>query len=384
TVTNNRLTVAGGAAQGSGVPTNAVYVLTHANGLGGTPTWTNLVAEGAAGSPAGFGSYPAAYDATNNQGILVESGGTNNLWLLSNGNGLGGTTAYSHLMPSGGVSAVVGLQGAAYDPVNSRVSSLYQNAGSNQLFVLGAGSPDASAFGQSVTFTGRVSAASGNPTGTVTFKDGATTLGTGTLSTTSGATTATFTTSGLSFGPHTITAVYGADGNFTASTSSWALTQTVNQATPTVTWSNPADIIYGTALSGTQLNATASVPGTFTYTPAAGTVLNVGSGQTLSVHFVPNDTTDYSIPSDKTVLINVTKAAATVTLGSLSQTYSGSPEAATATTTPSGLTVSFTYNGLSTAPTNAGSYTAVGTISDPTYQGSATGTLVISKATPTI
>ena len=383
-VTNNRLTVAGGAAQGSGVPTNAVYVLTHANGLGGTPTWTNLVAEGAAGSPAGFGSYPAAYDATNNQGILVESGGTNNLWLLSNGNGLGGTTAYSHLMPSGGVSAVVGLQGAAYDPVNSRVSSLYQNAGSNQLFVLGAGSPDASAFGQSVTFTARVSAASGNPTGTVTFKDGATTLGTGTLSTTSGATTATFTTSGLSFGTHTITAVYGADGNFTASTSSWALTQTVNQATPTVTWSNPADIIYGTALSGTQLNATASVPGTFTYTPAAGTVLNVGSGQTLSVHFVPNDTTDYSIPSDKTVLINVTKAAATVTLGSLSQTYSGSPEAATATTTPSGLTVSFTYNGLSTAPTNAGSYTAVGTISDPTYQGSATGTLVISKATPTI
>jgi hypothetical protein len=383
-VTNNRLTVAGGAAQGSGVPTNAVYVLTHANGLDGTPTWTNLVAEGAAGSPAGFGSYPAAYDATNNQGILVESGGTNNLWLLSNGNGIGGTTAYSHLMPSGGVSAVVGLQGAAYDPVNSRVSSLYQNAGSNQLFVLGAGSSDASAFGQSVTFTARVSAASGNPTGTVTFKNAATTLGTGTLSTTSGATTATFTTSGLSFGTHTITAVYGADGNFTASTSSWALTQTVNQATPTVTWSNPADIIYGTALSGTQLNATASVPGTFTYTPAAGTVLNVGSGQTLSVHFVPNDTTDYSIPSDKTVLINVTKAAATVTLGSLSQTYSGSPEAATATTTPSGLTVSFTYNGLSTAPTNAGSYTVVGTISDPTYQGSATGTLVISKVTPTI
>jgi len=36
---------------------------------------------------------------------------------------------------------------------------------------------------------------------------------------------------------------------------------TVNQATPIITWSNPADITYGTALSATQLSAVASVPG---------------------------------------------------------------------------------------------------------------------------
>ena len=41
---------------------------------------------------------------------------------------------------------------------------------------------------------------------------------------------------------------------------------------PTVTWAKPAAITYGTPLSGTQLDATASVPGTFTYTPAAGTI----------------------------------------------------------------------------------------------------------------
>src|SRR5205823_5918498 len=40
--------------------------------------------------------------------------------------------------------------------------------------------------------------------------------------------------------------------------------------TPTITWATPADIVYGTALSATQLNATASTAGTFTYTPAAG------------------------------------------------------------------------------------------------------------------
>src|SRR5262249_33103969 len=65
------------------------------------------------------------------------------------------------------------------------------------------------------------------------------------------------------------------------------------QATPTVTWANPADIVYGTALGGTQLNATADVPGTFTYTPDFGTVLHAGS-HILSVTFTPTDTTHYS------------------------------------------------------------------------------------------
>jgi hypothetical protein len=67
----------------------------------------------------------------------------------------------------------------------------------------------------------------------------------------------------------------------------------VNQAVPTLTWSAPAPITYGTALSATQLNATANVPGTFAYSPAAGTILSPGS-QTLSVTFTPNDTTDYT------------------------------------------------------------------------------------------
>jgi hypothetical protein len=79
-----------------------------------------------------------------------------------------------------------------------------------------------------------------------------------------------------------------------------------------------------------------------------------------------------------------TQAPATVSLGSLSQTYTGSPLSATATTTPAGLAVTFTYNGSANAPTAAGSYTVVGTINDLNYQGSATGTLVIGQATATI
>ena len=54
--------------------------------------------------------------------------------------------------------------------------------------------------------------------------------------------------------------------NYTTATATVAIT--VLQGDAAITWATPADIVYGTALSATQLNATASVPGTFVYTPA--------------------------------------------------------------------------------------------------------------------
>jgi hypothetical protein len=78
---------------------------------------------------------------------------------------------------------------------------------------------------------------------------------------------------------------------------------TVTQTTTVITWADPADIEYGTALSDTQLNATANVPGTFTYTPAAGTYLVIGT-HTLHVDFVPTDTVNYANASQD-VSINV-------------------------------------------------------------------------------
>jgi uncharacterized repeat protein (TIGR01451 family) len=73
---------------------------------------------------------------------------------------------------------------------------------------------------------------------------------------------------------------------------------------PTLTWSNPADILAGTPLGSAQLNATASVPGAFLYNPAPGTLLQVGSGQMLSVVFTPTDTNTYA-SAHATVAINV-------------------------------------------------------------------------------
>jgi streptogramin lyase len=81
----------------------------------------------------------------------------------------------------------------------------------------------------------------------------------------------------------------------------------VTKATPTITWSAPAPITYGGALGNGQLNASASVPGTFVYVPPAGTVLPVGNGQTLSVTFTPADAADYTTAAASTT-INVNAA----------------------------------------------------------------------------
>jgi 2-keto-3-deoxy-6-phosphogluconate aldolase len=67
----------------------------------------------------------------------------------------------------------------------------------------------------------------------------------------------------------------------------------VNKATPAVTWPKPAAVPYGTALSVAQLNAAASIPGRFVYTPALGEVLSAGV-QTLSVEFAPADVAGYN------------------------------------------------------------------------------------------
>jgi len=86
------------------------------------------------------------------------------------------------------------------------------------------------------------------------------------------------------------------------------VTLTVAQATPTITWATPAPVTPGTVLGTAQLNAVATsggreIAGTYTYLPAAGTVLEAGD-YTLTVFFYPSDAVDYAIVSS-TVVLNV-------------------------------------------------------------------------------
>jgi N-acetylneuraminic acid mutarotase len=83
----------------------------------------------------------------------------------------------------------------------------------------------------------------------------------------------------------------------------------VAKLTPSLTWPTPAPIPFGMALSSAQLDATASVAGSFSYTPAAGTVLPAGL-QTLSVTFTPADSTDYATVA-ATVSLTVLPTGAT-------------------------------------------------------------------------
>lgn len=107
-------------------------------------------------------------------------------------------------------------------------------------------------FGQSVTLTatlGVVSPGVGVPTGTVTFKDGATVLGTGTLSVVNGKAVATFTTSGLGIGSHSITAAYAGDASFKNSTSA-AISQSIGKASTTTTLKTSlANAVFGQSVT---------------------------------------------------------------------------------------------------------------------------------------
>ncbi len=115
----------------------------------------------------------------------------------------------------------------------------------------------------------------------------------------------------LPAGPQTLSTLFTPTDTTDYGSVTKTTTITVTQGQPTVTWTpNPSNIPYGTALSAAQLDATASVPGTFTYTPAVGTVLPAGP-QTLSVTFTPTDTADYA-PVTRTTAITVTQGQPTV------------------------------------------------------------------------
>ncbi len=112
-------------------------------------------------------------------------------------------------------------------------------------------------------------------------------------------------------------------------------TLTVSTKTvPDITWATPSNLVYGTRLSGTQLNASTTVAGTLTYSPATGTLLGAGAGQTLSVTFTPTDGVTYA-PATKTVNLTVTKKSVTAAADAKTRAYGA--------TNP---TFSITFNGF--------------------------------------
>ncbi|HEU5108154.1 MAG TPA: MBG domain-containing protein, partial [Micromonosporaceae bacterium] len=162
----------------------------------------------------------------------------------------------------------------------------------------------------------------------------------------------------------------------------------VVEAIPTqVTWATPAPVTYGTALGAAQLNATADVAGSFSYTPGFNTVLAAGT-RTLSVRFTPS-AVGYAI-STTTVTLEVRKAVPVMSVTGGPFTYDGQPHAAVATVrdyrgvalTP----VTVTYNGAPAIPVAPGTYAVAATYAgDVNHEPrTVTTTLTIAQATPGI
>ncbi|MGA7159207.1 MAG: pectinesterase family protein [Acidobacteriaceae bacterium] len=171
---------------------------------------------------------------------------------------------------------------------------------------LGGFSPSSPLYGQPVTLSATVTGGALPPTGTVVFTVDSTTYNAPLVNG-----VATTTVSGLPAGQHNVSAGYTSSNGY-ASVSSSPTTLTIGQAIPSITWPTPGPITYGTALSAAQLDATASVNGSFSYTPASGAILNAGT-QTLSVQFTPGNMVDYATVT-KTALLTVNQAPSAVML----------------------------------------------------------------------
>jgi hypothetical protein len=121
----------------------------------------------------------------------------------------------------------------------------------------------------------------------------------------------------LPAGAHTLSVTFTPTDTTTYATATATVSLTITQATPVLTYNPPPAVPYGTGLWAQQLNASASVPGTFTYSQTAGTVLNIGP-QTVTATFTPTDTVDYVSGGTVSTTVNVIRANPVITWSGLS------------------------------------------------------------------
>lgn len=252
--------------------------------------------------------------------------------------------------------------------------------------------------GASVTFAATVTGPMGStidPTGSVTFLDGTTTLGSGTLN---GSGVAAYSTTSLSGGSHSITAVYGGDGNYAGSTST-VLTEVVNGSvgttatTTTLTSSaNPAATGASVTLTATVAGPSVTPTGTVTFldgTTALGPgTLNASAQATYSTSTLAagSHSITAAYGGDATFAAS-TSSVLTETVGTPGFSVSASPTAITVSAGSSGTTkitvtptngfsqaVSFACSGLPAASTCSFSPSTV----TPTGGTAATTTVTVA------
>ena len=304
------------AAPGGGIPTGTVIFMDGSTVLG-SPTLS-----------AGVATYTTSSLSVSNHRVKVVYGGDSNF--------------------TGSVSSIV-TQSVTKDATTTSVTS----------------SANPSVFGQSVTFTATVAAAapgSGTPTGTVTFKDGSTTLGKSTL--TNGS--ASFTTANLAVATQSITVSYSGDASFTSSAST-ALSQVVNQANTTTSLVSATDpSVFGQAVTFTA-TVSATAPGSGT---PNGNVTFYDGSISLGTAALPSGSASFTakaLPTGSDAIVARLTTAAPISRPSSSAALTqsvnqaGTTSVVTSATSPSvfGQSVTFTATVTAAAP---GSGTPTGSI----------------------
>jgi hypothetical protein len=344
-----------------GAQDKATLTILAGHGHGDRATVTAL----ASSAPQALYSQPVTFTATVSP--LQGHGHPSGVVTFADGNTVLGVGAlddadrasFTTMLLAGGDHAITAVYGGDDDFAASTSDALTQAVDADPASTTTViSSQNPTVYGQSVTFTATVSAqppAMGTPTGTVTFKDGSTTLGTGTLNAFG---QATYSASGLSVAAHSITAVYGGDSSFSGSTSS-ALTQTVNKAsTGTALSSSLNPSTFGQSVTFTA-TVTATSPGTGT---PGGTVTFKDGTTTLG-----SGTLNGSGQATYTVTTALAAGAHSITaVYGGSSSYNGSTSAA----------VTQTVN-------KSGSSTAVASSANPSVYGQAvTFTATVSAVSP--
>ena len=254
------------------------------------------------------------------------------------------------------------VYGGSASPVVTQVVNASGGTGATSTSVTSSLNP--STVGTSVTFTATVvaTAPSGNkpaqataatPTGTVTFKDGSTTLGPGTLS----AGVATFATSALAQGTHSITAVYGGDTNYSGSTST-AVSQVVNAATGHASTTTAIASSMNPSVYAVAVNFTATVTSTTAGTIGGTVTFYNGSSNLITANVGPGG------------VATITTTAFTVGANGMTAHYSGDTNyaASTSAVLTQNVTIAPSTTTLSASPTSGAAGTNV------TFSGGVTTT----------
>jgi hypothetical protein len=254
---------------------------------GGAVTWSTLSWNAATPAGTAVKFQIAASNSASGPFNFVGPNGTAATFFTTSGASLAQFNGLRYLKYQGFLTS----SSSSVTPTLTDVTVCFSNTVPTSLVVSSASGTYGGTVNLSGTLTDGVSPLSGR---TVSFSLNGNNVGSAVTNASGVASLSNVTLSGINAGsyPTGVAANFAGAAPFNSSSGTNSLT--ISKATPTITWSDPAPITQGTALSSTQLNATASVAGNFVYNPPSGTVLPAGDGQALNTTFTPTDTTNYN------------------------------------------------------------------------------------------